>query len=243
MANEKIEGAVRKLRAVMDAFDMKGTNRATMLNAIDTIENLNTRPAGPVEGLEVVSYEVFYAPTREWTKTTIPNYYRDNDNLVRELVTRSQSEAIIATERKQKDHFADLAERRFEELRELKADNAALTATMERLRDSTEPMATDPDEWTAAEEVLAHLLINVIGVPDDVTYTPNEAQKIIERQLKQAEALETQLAAARDALEIVSNAHASNPSLAMADVPEADYVRHVLYEMRKLARAALEAKP
>lgn len=48
MASErahKIDGAVRKLRAVMEAFDMKGTNRATMLNAINTINALNTRPA------------------------------------------------------------------------------------------------------------------------------------------------------------------------------------------------------
>ncbi|ABS12938.1 hypothetical protein I6H96_11540 [Brucella anthropi] len=76
--------------------------------------------------------------------------------------TRSQAEELLAAER---------------------AENA-------RLRDSTLPMACDPDEWTAAEEVLAHLLINVIGAPDDVPYTPNQAQEVIERQLKRIRELD-----------------------------------------------------
>lgn len=47
------------------------------------------------------------------------------------------------------------------------------------------PMADGSDEnpMSAAEEVLVWLLIEKIGVPDDVSYTPNQAQKIIEAKL------------------------------------------------------------
>ena len=61
MASEhghKIAGAVRKLRAVMEAFDMKGTNRATMLNAINTINALRTRPAPAATDTGLVRYDL-----------------------------------------------------------------------------------------------------------------------------------------------------------------------------------------
>lgn len=43
---------------------------------------------------------------------------------------------------------------------------------------------------TAAEEVLAYLLVEVIGAPDDVPYSPNEAQVLIENRLKDGKRLE-----------------------------------------------------
>src|SRR3546814_8734458 len=43
---------------------------------------------------------------------------------------------------------------------------------------------------TAAEAVLAWLLIEKIGVPDDVGYSPNQAQEIIVRRLDLARELE-----------------------------------------------------
>ena len=53
-----------------------------------------------------------------------------------------------------------------------------------RLYDGTKPMADGDDTpMTAAEEVLAWLLIEKIGVPDDVPYSPDQAQQIIVRQL------------------------------------------------------------
>lgn len=88
-------------------------------------DRLYTRPAAPVEGLEVVSYEVFYAPTREWTKTTIPNYYLDNDNLVRELVTRSQAEAIIAAEQMKLEATAKVGLQLSEQIEVLETQLAA----------------------------------------------------------------------------------------------------------------------
>ncbi|WP_146175680.1 hypothetical protein [Agrobacterium pusense] len=43
---------------------------------------------------------------------------------------------------------------------------------------------------TAAEEVLAYLLIEVCGAPDDVPYSPNQAQVILEERLKEGRRLE-----------------------------------------------------
>ena len=43
---------------------------------------------------------------------------------------------------------------------------------------------------TAAEEVLAYLLIEVVGAPDDVSYSPNQAQVLLEDRLKEGRRLE-----------------------------------------------------
>lgn len=60
-----------------------------------------------------------------------------------------------------------------------------------RLYDDKAPMADGGDEkMTAAEEVMAWLLIEKIGVPDDVGYSPNQAQEIIVRRLEQLRELE-----------------------------------------------------
>ena len=55
------------------------------------------------------------------------------------------------------------------------------------LFDGATPMADGGEvAMTAAEEVLAWLLIEKIGVPDDVSYTPDQAQEIIAQNLDQA---------------------------------------------------------
>ena len=46
------------------------------------------------------------------------------------------------------------------------------------------------ERMTAAEEVLAWLLVEKIGVPDDVGYSPNQAQELIVRRLDLARELE-----------------------------------------------------
>lgn len=162
-------------------------------------------PSPREQGLEIVSYEVFYAPTREWTKTTIPNYYRENDNLVRELVTRSQAEAIIAAEREEALKLIHDLERLKDHETQLLVDNAALTARVK--------------EWEA--DVSAYILS-------------------AEDQDKQRKALETQLAAAKKALEWYEE-HVSNcrkigsigaPSRAKLD-----------RDGGAIARAALEDRP
>jgi hypothetical protein len=44
----------------------------------------------------------------------------------------------------------------------------------------------------------------------------------------------------RNCLETITGIHGTNPSLPYADVPEADYLKHVLWEVRQLAREALK---
>lgn len=61
--------------------------------------------------------------------------------------------------------------------------------------DSDHPMSDGHDtRMTAAEEVLAYLLIEVNGSPDDVPYSPNEAQRILEDRLREGRRLETDYA-------------------------------------------------
>lgn len=67
---------------------------------------------------------------------------------------------------------------------------------------------------------------------------PDPALAAKDATIAELEAENTQM---RDALEYLSYIHDSNPSDAMADMPELDYARHMLFEARKLARAALEA--
>lgn len=55
-----------------------------------------------------------------------------------------------------------------------------------RLYDADSLMADGEVEMTAAEDVLAWLLIEKIGMPDDQGYTPNQAQQIIANALEAA---------------------------------------------------------
>lgn len=56
---------------------------------------------------------------------------------------------------------------------------------------AAEPMADGSNApMSAAEEVLVWLLVEKIGVPDDVAYSPDQAQKIIEGQIDRAKELD-----------------------------------------------------
>ncbi|QIG68678.1 hypothetical protein EVB67_028 [Rhizobium phage RHph_TM3_3_14B] len=79
------------------------------------------------------------------------------------------------------------------------------------LYDSTAPMADGGEvKMTAAEEVLSWLIVEKIGTPDDVSYTPDQAQEIIVKALRKtprfdsmltrAEKAEAEAQAAEDAL-------------------------------------------
>ncbi|MFJ6322316.1 MULTISPECIES: hypothetical protein [unclassified Rhizobium] len=76
------------------------------------------------------------------------------------------------------------------------ASKATSSARSEgRIYDPSALMADgSEDRMTAAEEVLAYLLIEVTGSPDDVPYSPNEAQRILEDRLKEGRRLETDYA-------------------------------------------------
>lgn len=62
----------------------------------------------------------------------------------------------------------------------------------DRLYNADEPMADGEIEMTAAENVLAWLIIEKIGVPDDRNYSPNEAQEILVHRLDYANELENE---------------------------------------------------
>ena len=162
MANEKIEGAVRKLRAVMDAFDMKGTNRATMLNAINTIETLNTRPAAPVEGLVRYDISMFGNGIVEMGGG--------------QYVRFDQAEAIIAAERAMRKTAEQRLAQSQDDLKQVRADNAALTARVKELSEALEEISkgetttydedvgTDVSTWLDEEEMqsIARAALEVI---------------------------------------------------------------------------------
>lgn len=77
---------------------------------------------------------------------------------------------------------------------------AALTSTpapsqdgaglVERIFDADANMADGEVRMTAAEDVLAWLLIEKLGVPDDRNYTPNEAQLLLATRIDAARARE-----------------------------------------------------
>lgn len=189
-----------------------------------------------------------------------------------ELVTRSQAEGLLAAERAESDEAYELGKRDgySEAVQEIDLKTGGdgeyryctdhdpdrhtpdPASMIQRIVERFETLNTmesvsEINEWKRrANEAEANneaLTARVKELSDLIDGENCADTDKIDALFRRAETAETQLTAAKDALEIVANAHASNPSLAMADVPEADYVRHVLYEMRKLARAALEAKP
>jgi hypothetical protein len=54
---------------------------------------------------------------------------------------------------------------------------------------------------------------------------------------------QARIAGLEAALSDISQMHGDNPSIAMADMPDGDYQRYVLSQARRIARAALKAKP
>lgn len=79
-------------------------------------------------------------------------------------------------------------------LRALSAELETVRGELERLYDSNAPMADGEVRMTAAEDALAWLLIEKIGVPDDQSYTPDMAQQILASAIDGRNAAEAKLA-------------------------------------------------
>jgi len=162
MASEhahKIDGAVRKLRAVMEAFDMKGTNRATMLNAINTINALRTRPApaATVTGLVTVAQAYVNEDGECEEIAWIEGLFPHPECI--QLVTRSQAEELLAAERAKTERLADdyqaireQLHRGWRECKDLKADNAAKDA---RIKELENVQSRDGEMWVRQSVVKA----------------------------------------------------------------------------------------
>ncbi|WP_455296416.1 hypothetical protein [Brucella pituitosa] len=170
--------------------------------------DLNTRLAAPVEGLEVVAYQ--YKLNDAWYLSDAPETLRKAGYELRELVTRENAEAVIANVEAEKAKAIREAGKHFaktcmmaEEIETLQADNAVLTARVKEL---------------------------------EIDLGARQAQiSFLELRWKEAEALETQLAAAKKALEWYANPEIYRP-----------HPHGIGFEDRDksyVAKSALEAKP
>ena len=121
--------------------------------------------------LVTVEHQYWRDQTQEWLPTGFPDRYRKDGFSVRELVTRSQAEELLAAEiRRERDlaekQLSEVVDRMSDDYLALKADNAALTA---RIKVQDQEISDQSD--------------------------------MIADQLKMTEALEAKLAAAEKALE------------------------------------------
>lgn len=205
-------------------YDDHGVMVGTMKThkAKEIVERMNTRPAAPVEGLETVETQMrclLQTGNHQWRNPRVPSELsfikangKDEAGIpyeLRELVTRSQAEAIIAAERSRADKaeadaekYREYAAEKSNQVSTLQKDNAALNARVKEL-------TGDRDSWRRVAEKLAG----------------------------EKQALETQLAAARKALEPFANA--AEMALISGNPPG----NHVDANYFLEARAALEDRP
>ena len=180
----------------------------------------NTRPAAPVEGLETVKWQVkdfadsWFTVDNELGAQAAAEHY---GSLVRELVTRSQAEAIIAAKEEAvksrinywSEHYAQQHDR----AEKAEDENAALTARVKELDGECNDLVKRNNDAVATIDNW----INSCAASDE-----------------KVQALETQLAAARKALTVIAEAPAWGFPEKWETTPA---------EVRQLARAALECKP
>jgi|GEM_PF-2688923 len=181
------------------------------------VERWNTRPAAPVEGLETVGVQ--YAHEHSITGRAMWGWQKEWKGCAaigtRDLVTRTQAEAIIAAKDKRIETLWDDRNNVLKRLGTLDADNAALTARVKELEHSELVKGVN----TKYANALAYLEMT----EDD------DPEEFAKRLWDEREALETQLTAARKALtEIYGNGDATgcNPQIKV-----------------DIARAALEDRP
>ena len=251
-------------------------------------EELATRPAAPVEGLETVAtvrLTTVY-PTRTTSRVLREAFVcSENVRQSEELVTRSQAEAIIAAKDQLIQSLNIVVDNFKSRTNVLKVDNAALTARVKDLGAILEGDRTkvidlmnaisdaftrrswlltsrgsyewDDDgfrkEFGDAMEEIGVFVEAMRAVGRDWTNCPVNADEIAEARTdwrNRAEALETQLAAARKALEPFSSYAGA---LFERNFNSPDVVHEVsasdggLCQLKAKdffeARAALEAKP
>jgi hypothetical protein len=127
------------------------------------------------------------------------------DVMVAALLALKGRLAKNATLEAERDAYRDMAARKStEKVAEFHRANSAereRDEAWERLRSANAPMECDFDKITAAENVLAWLVVEKLGCIDDRTYSPNEAQAIIEGAVDRATTAETALADARAEVE------------------------------------------
>lgn len=134
-----------------------------------------------------------------------------------------------------------------------------VSGLVERVFDADAKMADGEVQMTAAEDVLAWLLIEKLGCLDDRNYTPNEAQTILSYRLDAAREMEEKLAASAlsgqgwrgdeinrmaDAIDAARYAHPDHPRDRPRPFAEADRGdREYAFRLARAAFAILPAPP
>lgn len=149
-------------------YDDHGAMVATMKThkAKQIVDAMNTRPApvdanplasNPVDdkiapdtdgnapvavdtGLETVEHQYWHDQTQEWLPTGFPDRYRKDGFLVRELVTRSQAEELLAAEREAQQRLLDIIE-------EANDDKEALETQLAAAEKALEPFAEYGEDY------------------------------------------------------------------------------------------------
>ncbi len=111
-------------------------------------------PAATDTGLVTVEHQYWHDQTQEWLPTGFPDRYRKDGFLVRELVTRSQAEKLLAAERAEKEiaernrdaareNFLTMQKSAAKLLERAEALEAKLTAAHEALRTARDYLVSD----------------------------------------------------------------------------------------------------
>jgi hypothetical protein len=168
------------------------------------VHHTDTRPAAPIEGLEIKAWNCVYPSYGHFTlKEHEAKQAIEDGATVEELVASSQAEAIIAAERAENDRLEKACFKQGQQISALQqllahetADNAALTARVKELEAEVEK-ANDlrAHEWHMRR--MAQCDADLWRFSVDMGDHPSLPVKV----WKQRKDLETQLAAAEKALE------------------------------------------
>lgn len=201
-----------------------------------------TRPAAPVAGLETVGYQ-YRLRSGDWCRSLSAYPYATMENS-RALVDQSQAKAIIAAERSMRKTAEQRLAQSQDDLKQARADNAALTARVKEL-ESERVMIVSHATMGGTDG----FGLNVNDISVRVTALRNELYKEGD---KRAKVLETQLATARKALDAIAGYcdqgsvkwRQEHPDLSkLIDHPGVVSHGLVINTICQFARAALEPKP
>jgi len=181
-----------------------------------------TPPVALVEGLEVVGIQHMRSVDGKWHYGEAE--YANQDE--RELVTRSQAEAIIVAERADKKIWMEKAAIEAERVTKLEADNAALTARVKELE-----LQLSVSKETAKIKRVEYLDLDQDHSELKADYAVSEAQlKAVSKALEATH-------------EAISEYYRYQTGGEMRGSYDGKPERNALWKSMYQARAALEARP
>ncbi len=140
------------------------------------VERWNTRPAPAATdtGLETVEHQYWRDQTQEWLPTGFPDLYRKDGFQVRELVTRSQAEELLAAERGR----ADKAEADAEKYREYAAEKSNQVAVFQQILPA---VTSERDYWKSCATKAETIFEGERRMRRDLEAKLAAAEKVLER--------------------------------------------------------------